>query len=720
MATTEIKRIIEITTGRSNQTIRELKDTIAQGRAAMQDLDITSQEFAETSEQVTNAQTLLRNAVRGTTAAVEGSYDAYSAEISMLKKQRKALSESSDEYAQMTARIVELNAKLSAMDAEIGVYGRNVGNYSSAFSGLNMETQQLVRELPSLTMGFNQFVLGISNNLPMFADRFKQVKEETGSFMATLKAVGKSLMSWNVLLVAAVTILANWDKIRDWITNLREGREELDASARAAKRLREELEQGNAGFGESVIKVKMLSDAWRDLGDNMTAKEQFIRENASAFEELGVSVTTVNDAEKLLVDDTGKFIQAMQQRARVTATMNLATEAYEKMFLLRKKLQETPRRVEVPYTPTYGGMFGGGPISVGMRKVSNPEYDNVFNELEAAKEELIAFYKLLTDASGSYEDLMSNFGGSGGSDKMTFFPESIGDADVERIIAEMMDGRWRNLMPSQGITGGTASDADKVLKMELERNLAMLYANAEERIAIEEEYNERILELRLQALDDENARLEDQLTNLELSVAERAEIEDAITQNLIEQTELRLDAEERAAKKSEKIAKEEADTQMKIAKQKAKEQKAWLGATADILGAASDMAKEGTKRQKGLASAEALINTYAAANETLKAYAGVKIPGYAWAQVAATILMGLANVKAIWEVDETGQSSPDMSIANGVPPSVASNMPASYTRNLIGDSELTEMNKPIKAYVVESEATAQMELSKQKEQSASF
>lgn len=702
MATTEIKRIIEITTGRSNQTIRELKDTIAQGRAAMQDLDITSQEFAETSEQVTNAQTLLRNAVRGTTAAVEGSYDAYSAEISMLKKQRKALSESSDEYAQMTARIVELNAKLSAMDAEIGVYGRNVGNYSSAFSGLNMETQQLVRELPSLTMGFNQFVLGISNNLPMFADRLKQVKEETGSFMATLRAVGRSLMSWNVLLVAAVTILANWDKIRDWITNLAKGREELDASARAAKRLREELEQGNTGFGESVIKVKMLSDAWRDLGDNMTAKEQFIRENASAFEELGVSVTTVNDAEKLLVDDTGKFIQAMQQRAQVTATMNLATEAYEKMFLLRKKLQETPRRVEVPYTPTYGGMFGGGPISVGTRKVSNPEYDKVFNELEAAKEELRAFYKILTDASGSYEDLMSNFGGNGGGGQKAKIPAFKMAWDKKDLLD----------YPDISFTGIEDANADarrEALQAQMDAETAMLGASAEGKIAIQEELDQRLTDIEEMRLTMHEIHLQAMLSDDELSFEQRAALEEQLTEVQLEQLKLRTKNEEEEAKK-----------QSNIAKQKEKEQKAWLGATADILGAASDMAKDNTKKQKGLASAEALINTYAAANETLKAYAGVPIPGYAWAQVAATILMGLANVKAIWEADETGQSTPDMSIANGVPPSVASNMPASYTRNLIGDSELTEMNKPIKAYVVESEATAQMELSKQKEQSASF
>lgn len=715
MATAEIKRIIEITTGRSNQTIRELKGTIAQGRAAMQDLDITSQEFAETSEQVTNAQILLRNAVRGTTAAVEGSYDAYSAEISMLKKQRKALSESSDEYAQMTDRIVELNAKLSAMDAEIGVYGRNVGNYSSAFSGLNIETQQLVRELPSLTMGFNQFVLAISNNLPMFVDKFRDVKEETGSFGETLRAVGRSLMSWNVLLVAAVTILANWDKIKGWINNLREGREELDATAKATKKLREELGNNTSEYGDAIVKVRQLSEAWQDLGDNMSAKEQFIRENASAFEELGVRIDNVADAESLLITDTDKFVQAMQARAQATAAMNLATEAYENVFTLEQQRAAVPRYKKRFKLDENGKVVGFE---------DSRQYAKLTKQINTAKADADAFFALMTGFEKEYASQMSGFKsaskGSGDSGKMTFLPESIGTADADRIIAEMMGGRWRSLMPSQGITGGTASDADEVLKMELERNLAMLYANAEDRIAIEEEYNNRILELRLQALDDENARLEDQLTNLDLSVAERAEIEDAITQNLIEQTELRLDAEERAAEKSEKIAKEEADAQIKIEKQKQKAKEAWLGASADLFRAASDMAKEGTKRQKGLASAEALINTYAAANETLKAYAGVPIPGYAWAQVAATILMGLANVKAIWEADETGQSTPDMSIANGVPPSVASNMPASYTRNLIGDSELTEMNKPIKAYVVESEATAQMELSKQKEQSASF
>lgn len=130
--------------------------------------------------------------------------------------------------------------------------------------------------------------------------------------------------------------------------------------------------------------------------------------------------------------------------------------------------------------------------------------------------------------------------------------------------------------------------------------------------------------------------------------------------------------------------------------------------------------EDGTKAQKGFATAEALINTYAAAQKIFSAYAGVPIPGFAWAQMAAAIATGLANVKAIWDVDTSGNASPSASVANGVPPSIASTMPANYTRNLVGDSELTELNRPVKAYVVQSEVTAEQDINRQREERASF
>ena len=74
-----------------------------------------------------------------------------------------------------------INQELKTMDASIGQYNRNVGNYADdinkAFQGIQLQTQQLVRELPSMKYGFEMFFLAISNNLPMFADAIKRYNE---------------------------------------------------------------------------------------------------------------------------------------------------------------------------------------------------------------------------------------------------------------------------------------------------------------------------------------------------------------------------------------------------------------------------------------------------------------------------------------------------------------------------------------------------------------
>lgn len=101
-----------------------------------------------------------------------------------LQKRYKALSEADRESSvgkNLIAQANALNNKLKEIDSQFGNYQRNVGNYASSWNGLNVQTQQLLRELPSLTMSFNQFFLAISNNLPMFVDELKeQVKSLSG------------------------------------------------------------------------------------------------------------------------------------------------------------------------------------------------------------------------------------------------------------------------------------------------------------------------------------------------------------------------------------------------------------------------------------------------------------------------------------------------------------------------------------------------------------
>lgn len=677
MATKEIKRIIEVSTGRSNATIRELRDIVTQGKKAMQDLEITSVEFAEVSEDVANAQNLLRNAMRGTTAAVEGSYNAYSAEMSALKLHRKTLAENSEEYKVMTARIVELNTKLSAMDAEIGVYGRNVGNYSSAFAGLNLNVSQVVRELPSLTMGADQFFLAISNNLPMLVDSMGAVRREGGSVMSVISGIGKSLFSWNTVITLIITLLSAFsgDIIR-WVKGLFSAEKQLNATAMAQKALNDAIKDNGLGIGDDMIKLRQLREAWSELGDDMSAKQEFIEENRSAFNDLGVAVQSVADAQRLLIDDTEEFEKAMIARAKATAAMNLAVASSEKVLSLQQQLDNTT----MLESGTRWGFNEYGVFERQSYTEMTKEYRTISEALQKARDEAEKFYEMMSSFQVEANNFLSAFSTSTTTTpdgKMTFAPRTtLGTAELDVIFNAL------RTMPN--VTSDWALG---------------YYRPAPKRD------NRSALEI----LQDEEVRLNDQLAMYFDNAEKRMEIEDALTANLEKQAKLRMEAEKKEAKESERLLRE---------RQRAQE--AYLSASAQIVGAVGSIMEDGTKAQKGFATAEALINTYAAAQKIFSAYAGVPIPGFAWAQMAAAIATGLANVKAIWDVDTSGNASPSASVANGVPPSIASTMPANYTRNLVGDSELTELNRPVKAYVVQSEVTAEQDINRQREESASF
>ena len=73
--------------------------------------------------------------------------------------------------------------------------------------------------------------------------------------------------------------------------------------------------------GDAIANLKSLQGQWNALGDDMSAKQKFILENKSAFDKLGVSIKSVNEAERLLVTHTQQFISAIMARARASAPM---------------------------------------------------------------------------------------------------------------------------------------------------------------------------------------------------------------------------------------------------------------------------------------------------------------------------------------------------------------------------------------------------------------
>lgn len=78
--------------------------------------------------------------------------------------------------------------------------------------------------------------------------------------------------------------------------------------------------------GEMIGKLKLMRQQWNALGDDLKAKEQFIRNNQADFDKLGeavygagTKVKTFNQAENIINDKTGMVEKAIKRRARAMA-----------------------------------------------------------------------------------------------------------------------------------------------------------------------------------------------------------------------------------------------------------------------------------------------------------------------------------------------------------------------------------------------------------------
>lgn len=121
---------------------------------------------------------------------------------------------------------------------------------------------------------------------------------------------------------------------------------------------------------------------------------------------------------------------------------------------------------------------------------------------------------------------------------------------------------------------------------------------------------------------------------------------------------------------------------------------------------------------KAFAITQAIADTWKGANEAYAAMASIPYVGPALgiAAAAAAVAAGLANVMAIRN-ESISSSSQAASITAPAPMQTA---PIEYTRNLVGDKELDEINQPIRCYVLESDISKTQNRVKVTEQNATF
>lgn len=318
----------------------------------------------------------------------------------------------------LEAQIKEAGATATSVSSKvqaIPMTPTDIPKATQSFNGLNMSIQQIAREMPSLAMGPQMFFMAISNNLPIFADAVSRARLE---YEALTKAGQKatpvwkqiltSLFSWQTAIATGIMLLVMYgDEIVEWIGSLFKGEEQLSATERAQRGLSEAIKESGYGIGDEIVLLRRLSDEWLSLGDNLDAKKKFIKDNQLAFEDLGVAISNVNDAENLLQINTPDFIEAMRLRAEATAANKLAAERYEEALVAERQAAEQqaaadamPDKLVSSTTPIYENTRSGikttgyrtNYVTNLEKKETQERADEYRANAQAARDEADAYY----------------------------------------------------------------------------------------------------------------------------------------------------------------------------------------------------------------------------------------------------------------------------------------------------------------------------------------
>lgn len=262
-----------------------------------------------------------------------GSYNQLYAQYNLIKNVLNAMS-TEMRNAEGVGKLWEAEAlrimnAMKGMQEATGKHTLSVGDYTKAFNGLSIATQQVLREMPTLANSMQQFFIAISNNVPIFVDNLKAVQKATGSWVTAMKSVLSSLFSWQTALLVVLTILP---KIAQAIHNKRKAQEEDNKATKTQISLLNLLHEAMIAVqkaqAEDLSKTKTLIAVMNDLNrsneERITAatalkkihKEQLANYSAEEIA-MGKAKTTLDD-----------ITESLKAQAQARAILNKITEAY--------------------------------------------------------------------------------------------------------------------------------------------------------------------------------------------------------------------------------------------------------------------------------------------------------------------------------------------------------------------------------------------------------
>lgn len=204
-------------------------------------------------------------------------------------------------------------------------------------------------------------------------------------------------------------------------------RDTTDEAAYAIKAEREEAEEFNKRVGESAGKaISTYKTLQAEYKNCKTAHEQrqWIKESQTKFKELGIAVTSVNDAENIFVKNTSVMMTAFKKRAEAAAWQSKVDEEYAKRIERQMQLEDQRDKIQAgSKVPGYSHTTQGGNEYVdrsgnwvyteqGAKNAREAFNRSIANDpvLNAIDERINRYTKKMSEVSSEFQGLFEQAG----------------------------------------------------------------------------------------------------------------------------------------------------------------------------------------------------------------------------------------------------------------------------------------------------------------------
>lgn len=282
-------------------SVKDLKDIVAELTPQMDELDKSSEEYKKTVDVMVAAQEKLTTVMKvgkSQISAQEKSYNALVNRMAALKKVQKAVVD--DESRQRLAvEINKINDQLKAYDQANGVYVRNVGNYKSAlegFDGTVVKFGDSMREAMETIEPTTQKFESVQKIATGVASGFAALQGIT----ALLGIENENLEKTLVKVQSAMAIAQGFGGLKD---------------------LYEGIAKWGVAFGDTAKAAKEMSDAAETV--NTVTEATAAATNAAAAASNTAAAANTANAAATAADTTAKGAQAVATEGATVAQKGL-------------------------------------------------------------------------------------------------------------------------------------------------------------------------------------------------------------------------------------------------------------------------------------------------------------------------------------------------------------------------------------------------------------